>query len=108
MAAVTAAITSSISISSWTSASRRIRVTAGRIAPMTQAPLNVGLIGLGTLGAPVAERMLPWRPQLYRRGRGPPGLLKVLVGGLDKPRPVAVPTALVTPTPAPVLHDPAV
>jgi homoserine dehydrogenase len=34
---------------------------------MAQSQLNVGLIGLGTVGAQVAERMLTWGPQLARR-----------------------------------------
>ena len=34
---------------------------------VTKRPLNVGLIGLGTVGSQVADRMLSWGPQLSRR-----------------------------------------
>ena len=46
---------------------------------MTQAALNVGLIGLGTVGSRVAERMLTWQPQLSRRAGVELCLRKVLV-----------------------------
>src|ERR1700680_1087274 len=108
IAAVTAAIPSSISMSSWTSASRRIRATAGRIARMTQAPLNVGLIGLGTVGAQVAERMLTWRPQLSRRAGVELCLQKVLVRDLKKPRAVEMASELLTTDPSELLDDPAI
>src|ERR1700693_3294993 len=42
-------------------------------------PLNVGLIGLGTVGAQVADRMLTWGPQLSRRAGVELCLKRVLV-----------------------------
>src|SRR5437773_8576494 len=96
MAASTAAITASIWITRSTSASRRIRVTAGRIAPMAQAALNVGLIGLGTVGARVAERMLTWQAQLSRRAGVELCLSRVLVRDADKPRTVEISRDLLT------------
>ena len=52
---------------------------------MTQAALNVGLIGLGTVGSRVAERMLTWQPQLSRRAGVELCLRKVLVRDVSKP-----------------------
>src|SRR6202163_651085 len=101
-------MTLSISTTRWTSASRRTRVTAGRIAPMAQSPLNVGLIGLGTVGAQVAERMLTWRTQLSRRAGVELCLQKVLVRDLRKPRAVELAADLLTADPAEVLEDPAI
>ena len=54
---------------------------------MTQS-LNVGLIGLGTVGAQVAERMLTWGPQLSRRAGVELCLQRVLVRDLKKRRAV--------------------
>jgi len=46
---------------------------------MAQSPLNVGLIGLGTVGSQVAERMLAWQSQLARRAGVELCLRRVLV-----------------------------
>src|SRR5258708_8846372 len=73
---------------------------------MAQPPLNVGLIGLGTVGAQVAERMLTWRPQLSRRAGVELCLQKVLVRDLKKPRAVEIASGLLTADPAAVLEDP--
>src|ERR1700680_3371373 len=101
-------MTLSISTTRWTSASRRTRVTAGRIAPMAQSPLNVGLIGLGTVGAQVAERMLTWQSQLARRAGVELCLRRVLVRDLTKRRSVEIESDLLTTDPAEVLDDPAI
>jgi len=75
---------------------------------MAQEPLNVGLIGLGTVGAQVAERMLTWRPQLSRRAGVELCLQKVLVRDLKKPRAVEVASDLLTADPAEVLEAPGI
>jgi homoserine dehydrogenase len=75
---------------------------------MAQQPLNVGLIGLGTVGAQVAERMLTWRPQLSRRAGVELCLQKVLVRDLKKPRAVEIASDLLTADPAAVLENPAI
>src|SRR5256885_8633957 len=106
IAAVTAAITASISMTRATSASRRMRVTAGRIAPMAQAALNVGLIGLGTVGARVAERMLTWQQQLSRRAGVELSLKRVLVRDAEKPRTVEISRELITTEAGDLLDDP--
>src|SRR6202047_1514598 len=106
MAASTAAMTASISSTRLTSASRRTRVTAGRIAPMAQTPLNVGLIGLGTVGAQVAERMLTWSAQLGRRAGVELCLRRVLVRDLNKRRSIEIESELLTADPSDVLDDP--
>ena len=75
---------------------------------MAQAALNVGLIGLGTVGAQVAERMVTWRPQLSRRAGVELCLQRVLVRDLKKPRAVEIDSELLTADPADVLDNPAI
>jgi homoserine dehydrogenase len=75
---------------------------------MAQVPLNVGLIGLGTVGSQVAERMLTWRAQLARRAGVDLRLQRVLVRDLAKRRSVEIDPALMTTDPAQVLEDPGV
>src|SRR3981081_3375365 len=106
MATSTAAITGSIWITRSTSASRSRSVTAGRKAPMAQSPLNVGLIGLGTVGSQVAERMLAWKSQLARRAGVELCLRRVLVRDLTKRRSVEIEADLMTADPDLLLEDP--
>ncbi|MDQ6877100.1 MAG: homoserine dehydrogenase [Candidatus Dormibacteraeota bacterium] len=75
---------------------------------MTQGPLNVGLIGLGTVGSQVAERMLAWRSQLARRAGVELCLQRVLVRDLAKPRSVEIDSDLMTVDPAQLLEDPGI
>ncbi len=75
---------------------------------MTQAALNVGLIGLGTVGSRVAERMLTWQSQLSRRAGVELCLRKVLVRDLDKPRSVEISRDLLTADPDALLGDPSI
>lgn len=63
---------------------------------MAAGQLNVGLIGLGTVGAQVADRMLSWGPQLSRRAGVELCLKRVLVRDLAKRRAVEVPAAILT------------
>ena len=71
---------------------------------MAATTLNVGLIGLGTVGSRVAERMLTWQPQLARRAGVELCLRRVLVRNVDKPRLVAVPQEMLTADPDQLLH----
>jgi homoserine dehydrogenase len=71
-------------------------------------PLNVGLIGLGTVGAQVADRMLTWGPQLSRRAGVELCLKRVLVRDLQKRRAIEIAPELLTTEPADVLEDPAI
>ena len=71
-------------------------------------PVNVGLIGLGTVGSQVAERMLSWGPQLSRRAGVELCLKRVLVRDLAKRRSIEVEPDLLTANPADVLGDPSV
>jgi homoserine dehydrogenase len=73
---------------------------------MAKATLNVGLIGVGTVGARVAERMLTWQPQLARRAGVELCLTRVLVRDVDKPRTVEIPHDLLTANPDALLDDP--
>src|SRR5579872_6999300 len=73
---------------------------------MAAGQLNVGLIGLGTVGAQVADRMLSWGPQLSRRAGVELFLKRVLVRDLAKRRAVDVPTEILTTDPAVHLSDP--
>ncbi len=75
---------------------------------MAQSPLNVGLIGLGTVGSQVAERMLTWRSQLARRAGVELCLQRVLVRDLAKRRFVELESGLLTTDPARVLEDPSI
>jgi homoserine dehydrogenase len=75
---------------------------------MAAGSLNVGLIGLGTVGSRVAERMLTWQPQLARRAGVELCLKRVLVRNLDKPRSVAVSGDLLTDDPDLILDDPSI
>jgi homoserine dehydrogenase len=75
---------------------------------MARAALNVGLIGLGTVGARVAERMLTWQPQLARRAGVELCLRRVLVRDVDKPRLVEIPHELLTADANDLLADPSI
>ncbi|TMC52787.1 MAG: homoserine dehydrogenase [Chloroflexi bacterium] len=71
----------------------------------TTRPLNVGLIGLGTVGSQVAERMLSWGPQLSRRAGVELCLKRVLVRDLTKRRSIEVAADLLTTDPSAILDD---
>jgi homoserine dehydrogenase len=73
---------------------------------MAQAPLNVGLIGLGTVGSQVAERLLGWRSQLGRRAGVELCLRRVLVRDLKKRRSVEIEPDLMTTDAGRLLEDP--
>ncbi|HMJ39836.1 MAG TPA: homoserine dehydrogenase [Verrucomicrobiae bacterium] len=75
---------------------------------MAQRPLNVGLIGLGTVGSQVAERLLTALPQLSRRAGVELCLKRVLVRDLKKRRAIEIAPDLLTLDPADVLEDPAI
>src|SRR5947207_7781521 len=72
---------------------------------VTKRPLNVGLIGLGTVGSQVADRMLSWGPQLSRRAGVELCLKKVLVRDVAKRRAIAVSGDLLTADPDEILDD---
>jgi homoserine dehydrogenase len=73
---------------------------------MAPSPLNVGLIGLGTVGSQVADRLLTWQSQLGRRAGVELCLRRVLVRQLEKPRSVEIEPELMTVDPAQLLDDP--
>src|SRR6266705_3489134 len=73
---------------------------------VTTRPLNVGLIGLGTVGSQVADRMLSWGPQLSRRAGVELCLRKVLVREVSKRRTIEISNDVLTADPADVLDDP--
>jgi len=75
---------------------------------MAASSLNVGLIGLGTVGSQVAERMLTWQAQLARRAGIELCLRRVLVRDVNKPRAVAVPAELLTADAEELLDDPTI
>ena len=75
---------------------------------MGTGTLNVGLIGLGTVGAQVAGRMLSWGPQLSRRAGMELSLTRVLVRDLNKKRSIEIPSSLLTTRPEDILDDPAI
>jgi homoserine dehydrogenase len=75
---------------------------------MSARPLNVGLIGLGTVGSQVADRMLSWGSQLSRRAGVELCLKRVLVRDLNKRRSVQIDPELLSTDPASVLNDPSI
>ena len=75
---------------------------------MQQAALRIGLIGLGTVGAQVADRLLTRRATLARRAGVDLVLDRVLVRDPTRPRAVALPPDLLTTDPAAVLDDPGI
>ena len=75
---------------------------------MAVSTLNVGLIGLGTVGSRVAERMLTWQAQLARRAGVELCLRRVLVRDVDKPRMVEIGRELLTADAAQLLDDPSI
>jgi homoserine dehydrogenase len=75
---------------------------------MATRPLNVGLIGLGTVGSQVAERLITAQTQLSRRAGVELCLKRVLVRDMKKRRAVEIEPDLLTLDPADVLEDPAI
>jgi homoserine dehydrogenase len=75
---------------------------------MATRPLNVGLIGLGTVGSQVAERLITAQTQLSRRAGVELCLKRVLVRDVKKRRAVEISPDLLTLDPADVLEDPAI
>jgi len=73
---------------------------------MAPSPLNIGLIGLGTVGSQVAERMLAWQSQLARRAGVELCLRRVLVRDIAKRRSVEIESDLMTADPDQLLDDP--
>ena len=71
-------------------------------------PLNVGLIGLGTVGSQVADRLVSWAPQLSRRAGVELCLSRVLVRDIAKRRSIDISRDLLTTDPARILDDPSV
>src|SRR2546427_10277841 len=75
---------------------------------MAARPLNVGLIGLGTVGSQVADRMLSWGPQLARRAGVELGVRKVLVREVSNRRTIEISPDLLTSDPGETLAAPKV
>jgi homoserine dehydrogenase len=75
---------------------------------MATRPLNVGLIGLGTVGSQVAERLITAQTQLSRRAGVELCLKRVLVRDVKKRRAVEIAPDLLTVDPADVLEDPTI
>src|ERR671931_1154385 len=70
--------------------------------------LNVGLIGLGTVGGEVARRLLTRADKLRRSAGAELSLGRVLVRDLDKKRALTVPRDLLTTDPSALLEDPGI
>lgn len=70
------------------------------------AEVNIGLLGLGTVGAAVAETLTVRRQRVEDEIGLPVRLSKVLVRNLDKRRDFAIDPALITTNPDDILDDP--
>ncbi len=68
--------------------------------------MSVGLLGLGTVGAQVAERLLAKRREIADRTGVELNLTRVLVRDLQRPR--GIPSGLLTGRPEDILDDPAI
>src|SRR5205823_750276 len=95
-----------MSSSGSTSDSRSSSATADTIARVNS--VNVGLIGLGTVGSQVAQRLLTRSETLRRRAGSELRLCRVLVRDPAKPRAVSVPQELITTDAAVLLDDAAI
>jgi homoserine dehydrogenase len=71
-------------------------------------PLNVALIGCGTVGTGVARLLLEEPERLEARAGRPLNLRRIVVRDLDRARPVHVPRSLLTTDLHSVLRDPAI
>ena len=68
--------------------------------------MSVGLLGLGTVGAQVAERLLAKRREIAERTGVELNLTRVLVRDLERPR--GIPSGLLTGRPEDILDDPSI
>src|ERR1700724_3259108 len=103
IASATASMIGSSLMTRATSASRRRVATAGQ---NTGVQLNVGLLGLGTVGVEVAQRLLAKRELISGRTGVDRVLRRVLVRDLERPR--GIPIELLTGRAEDILDDPAV
>ena len=71
-------------------------------------PVNVGLIGLGTVGAGVARLLLEHPDRIARRAGRPIRLAGIAVRDLIKPRNIAQGTVPLTPEPQRLINDPTI
>ncbi len=71
-------------------------------------PLNIDLIGCGTVGSGVAKLLLQEPDRLAARAGRPLHLRRVVVRDLDRPRPDCVPRSLLSTDLSSVLRDPSI
>src|SRR5438270_339616 len=71
-------------------------------------PLNIALIGCGTVGGGVAKLLLEHPERLAARAGRRLALKRIVVKDLSKPRPAFVPASLLTTDPRKVLDDPSI
>src|SRR5258707_1154749 len=71
-------------------------------------PLNITLLGCGTVGGGVAKMFLEQRDRVAAKAGRPLNLRHVVVRDLNKPRAVTLPPNLVTTEISAAIHDPAV
>jgi homoserine dehydrogenase len=73
---------------------------------MSQAPLNVALIGLGNVGTGVARILLQHAQRVTRRAGRPIVLRRAVVRDLSRPRDIALPRGVLTDELESVIRDP--
>ncbi|MGQ0635524.1 MAG: homoserine dehydrogenase [Planctomycetaceae bacterium] len=75
---------------------------------MPAAPVNVAIVGLGTVGTGVARVLLSQPERLARRAGRPIVLKRAVVRNLNKPRDVPLPAGILTDDVGRVVNDPEV
>lgn len=73
---------------------------------MSQSPIRIGILGLGTVGEGVARILQSQQESLAARAGGPLEIGRIAVRNPDKPRAIQLPGHLLTPDAQAVVDDP--
>lgn len=73
---------------------------------MSQEPIKVGMIGLGTVGGGVARLLLHEKDRIARRSGRPVELVRVAVLDVDKTRDIEIPAGILTNDIQSIIDDP--
>ncbi len=73
---------------------------------MSSSPINVGMLGLGTVGTGVAKLLTQQEERIARRAGRTIRLRRVAVQHADRPREISLPDGVVTADPGSIVNDP--